>query len=117
MWMRERELPATRTGDYLAFRPSVVADLGQRLSIEKHDRRDAGAAPRHESRRLDESARRVQNGNFPLAVQMLKRAAKSSQAQIRPGTSRLATWPCAIMMMLSPVPEGVDVNPYDEFAS
>jgi len=34
MLMRERELPATRTGDYLAFRRAVIADLGQRLSIE-----------------------------------------------------------------------------------
>ena len=119
MLMRERELPATRTGDYLAFRRAVVADLGQHLSIENTNAGTPAPPPGMKADELDESARAaMQNGNFPLAVQMLKRAVevepKHKYAWNNLGLAYLAMRQNDDA--IAAFQKAVDVNPYDEFA-
>jgi len=119
MLMRERELPATRTGDYLAFRRAVIADLGQRLSIENTTAGTPAPPPGMKADELDESARAaMQNGNFPLAVQMLKRAVevepKHKYAWNNLGLAYLAMRQNDDA--IAAFQKAVDVNPYDEFA-
>ena len=119
MLMRERELPATRTGDYLAFRRAVFADLGQHLSIENTTAGSPAPPPGMKADELDESARAaMQNGNFPLAVQMLKRAVevepKHKYAWNNLGLAYLAMRQNDDA--IAAFQKAVDVNPYDEFA-
>jgi len=117
MLMRERELPATRTGDYLAFRRAVVADLGQRLSIENTTAGTPAPPPGMKATNwMKVPAPRWQNGNFPLAVQMLKRAVEVEPKHKYLEQSRTRLPGHAQMMMLSRVPEGGGRDPYDEFA-
>ncbi len=119
MLTRERELPATRTGDYLAFRRAVVADLGQRLSIENTTAGTPAPPPGMKADELDESARAaMQNGNFPLAVQMLKQAVtvepKHKYAWNNLGLAYLAMRQND--EAIAAFQKAVEVNPYDEFA-
>jgi len=119
MLMRERELPATRTGDYLAFRRAVIADLGQHLSIENTAAGIATPPPSMKADELDESARAaMQNGNFPLAVKLLKRAVevepKHKYAWNNLGLAYLAMRQND--EAVAAFQQAVEVNPYDEFA-
>jgi len=119
MLMRERELPATRTGDYLAFRRAVIADLGQRLSIENAASGSAAPSPGMKADELDESARAaMQNGNFPFAVQMLKRAVEV-EPKHRSAWNNLGLAYLAMRQndeAIAAFRKAVEVNPYDEFA-
>jgi tetratricopeptide (TPR) repeat protein len=119
MVMRERELPATRTGDYLAFRRAVLADLSQHLSLENTTAGAPAPPPGMKADELDESARAaMQNGNFPLAVQLLKRAVevdpKHKYAWNNLGLAYLAMRQDDDA--IASFQKAVDVNPYDEFA-
>ncbi len=119
MLMRERELPATRTSDYLAFRRAVLADLGQHLSIENTTAGSPAPPPGMKADELDESARAaMQNGNFPLAVQMLKQAVevepKHKYAWNNLGLAYLAMRQDD--QAIAAFQKALDVNPYDEFA-
>lgn len=119
MLTRERELPATRTGDYIAFRRAVVADLGQHLSIENTTAGTPAPPPGMKADELDESARAaMQNGNFPLAVQMLKQAVavepKHKYAWNNLGLAYLAMRQND--EAIGAFQKAVEVNPYDEFA-
>ena len=119
MLMRERELPAARTGDYLSFRRAVLSDLGQHLAVENTAAGSPAPPPDMKADDLNESARAaIQNGNFPLAIQLLKRAvevdSKNKYAwnnlglaylSLRQGDDAVAAFQKAL-----------DVNPYDEFA-
>jgi tetratricopeptide (TPR) repeat protein len=119
MLMRDRELPAARTGDYLAFRRAVLSDLGQHLAIENTVAGSPAPPPDMKADDLNESARAaMQNGNFPLAIQLLKRAVdvepKNKYAwnnlglcylSLRQGDNAVAAFQKAL-----------EVNPYDEFA-
>jgi tetratricopeptide (TPR) repeat protein len=119
MVMRERELPATRTGDYLSFRRAVLSDLGQHLAVENLAAGTPAPPPDMKADDLNESARAAMgNGDFPLAVKLLKRAVevdpKNKYAwnnlglaylSLRQGDDAVASFKKAL-----------DVNPYDEFA-
>jgi tetratricopeptide (TPR) repeat protein len=119
MLMRERELSAARTGDYLAFRRAVLSDLGQHLAIENTVAGSPAPPPDMKADDLNESARAaMQNGNFPLAIQLLKRAVdvepKNKYAwnnlglcylSLRQGDNAVTAFQRAL-----------EVNPYDEFA-
>jgi tetratricopeptide (TPR) repeat protein len=119
MLMRERELPATRTGDYLAFRRAVLSDLGQHLAVENTAAGSPAPPPDMKADDLNESARAAMgNGNFTLAIQLLKRAVevdpKNKYAwnnlglaylSLRQGNDAVASFQKAL-----------EVNPYDEFA-
>jgi tetratricopeptide (TPR) repeat protein/transglutaminase-like putative cysteine protease len=119
MVMRERELPATRTGDYLAFRRAVFSDLGQHLSIENTVAGAPAPPPGMKADELDESGRAaMQNGNFPLAVELLKKAVevdpKHKYAWNNLGLAYLAMRQDDDA--IAAFKKAVDVNPYDEFA-
>jgi tetratricopeptide (TPR) repeat protein/transglutaminase-like putative cysteine protease len=119
MVMRERELPATRTSDYLAFRRAVFSDLGQHLSIENTVAGAPAPPPGMKADELDESGRAaMQNGNFPLAVELLKKAvevdAKHKYAWNNLGLAYLAMRQDDDAV--AAFKKAVDVNPYDEFA-
>jgi tetratricopeptide (TPR) repeat protein/transglutaminase-like putative cysteine protease len=119
MVMRERELPAMRTGDYLAFRRAVFSDLGQHLSIENTVAGAPAPPPGMKADELDESGRAaMQNGNFPLAVELLKKAVevdpKHKYAWNNLGLAYLAMRQDDDA--IAAFKKAVDVNPYDEFA-
>jgi len=119
MVMRERELPATRTGDYLAFRRAVIADLGQHLSIENTVAGAPAPPPGMKADELDESGRAaMQNGNFPLAVQLLKRAVEV-EPKHKYAWNNLGLAYLALRQnddAIAAFQKAVEVNPYDEFA-
>ena len=119
MLMRERELPAARAGDYLAFRRAVLSDLGQHLAIENTVAGSPAPPPDMKADDLNESARAaMQNGDLPLAIQLLKRATEVEPKNkyawnnlglaylgMRKGDDAVAAFKKAL-----------EVNPYDEFA-
>ena len=119
MVMRDRELPATRTGDYLAFRRAVLADLGQRLSIENTVAGAAAPPPGMKADELDESGRAaMQNGNFSLAVQLLKKAVEV-EPKHKYAWNNLGLAYLALRQnddAIGAFQKAVEVNPYDEFA-
>lgn len=119
MVMRERELPASRTSDYLAFRRAVFSDLGQHLSIENTVAGAPSPPPGMKADELDESGRAaMQNGNFPLAVELLKKAVevdpKHKYAWNNLGLAYLAMRQDDDA--IAAFRKAIDVNPYDEFA-
>ncbi|PYX38342.1 MAG: hypothetical protein DMG81_12010 [Acidobacteria bacterium] len=119
MVMRERELPAARTGDYISFRRAVLADLGQHLAVENLAAGSPAPPPDMKADDLNESARAAMgNGDFPMAIQLLKRAVevdpKNKYAwnnlglaylSLRKGDDAVGAFKKAL-----------EVNPYDEFA-
>jgi tetratricopeptide (TPR) repeat protein len=119
MVMRERELPATRTGDYLAFRRAVISDLGQHLSIENTVAGAPAPPPGMKADELDESGRAaMQNGNFPLAVQLLKKAVEV-EPKHKYAWNNLGLAYLALRQnddAIAAFQRAVEVNPYDEFA-
>src|SRR6201987_286788 len=119
MIMRERELPAPRTSDYLAFRRAVLSDLGQHLAIENTVAGASTPPPGMKADELDESGRAaMQNGNFPLAVELLKKAVevdpKHNYAWNNLGLAYLAMRQDDDAV--GAFQKAVEVNPYDEFA-
>ena len=119
MLMRERELPATRTSDYLAFRRAVLSDLGQRLSLENTTAGAPAPPPGVKADELDESARAaMQNGNFPLAVQLLKHAVEVDPKH-KYAWNNLGLAYFALRQndeAIASFQKALEVNPYDEFA-
>ena len=66
--LRERELPASRTGDYLAFRRAVLSDLMQHVSMESTVAGNPTPPANLKADELNESGfAALQNGNLPLA--------------------------------------------------
>ena len=119
MVMRERELPAARTGDYLAFRRAVLSDLGQHLSLENSMAGAPTPPADMKADDLNEGARSaMQNGNLPLAIQLLKRAVevdpKNKYAWNNLGLAYLGMRNSDDAV--AAFKKALDVNPYDEFA-
>jgi tetratricopeptide (TPR) repeat protein len=71
----QREIPASRIQDYLAFKTSANADGAQTVSVETDV---AGAPSIPESMKVEEllktAGAAVENGNYALAEELLKRA-------------------------------------------
>jgi tetratricopeptide (TPR) repeat protein len=120
MISRARELPATRTGDYLAFRRTVVSDLGQRLAVENTAAGSASPPPGMKADELDEGARAaMQNGNFPLAVELLKRAVEVDPSH-KYAWNNLGLAYLALRQndeAIAAFHKALEINPYDEFAN
>jgi tetratricopeptide (TPR) repeat protein/transglutaminase-like putative cysteine protease len=117
--MRERELPAARTSDYLAFRRAVGSDLGQRLSIESTVAGTPAPPSGMKADELDESGRAaMRSGNLPLAIELLKRAVevdpKHKYAWNNLGLAYLAVRQNDDA--IAAFQKATEVNPYDEFA-
>jgi len=117
--LRQTELPAARASDYQAFRHTVSSDLGQFLSVENTT---AGAPTPPADMKADdlvESARAAYAGNnFPLAVQLLKRATEVDPKN-KVAWNVLAA---AYMGMrendeaIAALNKQIEINPYDEYA-
>ena len=117
--MRQRELPAARTTDYLAFRRAVGSDLGQHLSIESTVAGTPAPPTGMKADELDESGRAaMRSGNLPLAIELLKRAVevdpKHKYAWNNLGLAYLATRQNDDA--IAAFQKATEVNPYDEFA-
>jgi tetratricopeptide (TPR) repeat protein len=117
--LRERELPASRTGDYLAFRRAVLSDLVQRLSMESTIVGNPTPPANLKADELNESGfAAFQNGNLPLAIDLLKRAVqadpKHKLAWNNLGNAYLSQRDTK--NAITAYNKQVEVNPYDEFA-
>jgi Flp pilus assembly protein TadD len=117
--LRQDELPATRGPDFAAFRRAVADDLQQHLSIENTV---AGAPVPPADMKADDLVESgwaaANNGNFPVAIALLKRATeidpKNKYAwndlgqvylQIREDDNAIAA-----------LKKQIEINPYDELA-
>jgi len=117
--LRERELPAERTGDYLAFRRAVFSDLAQRVSIESTVAGSPAPPPNLKADELNESGyAALQNGNYPLALQLLKRAVevdpKHKLAWNNLGNAYLAQRDTKAA--IPAYNKQIEVSPYDQYA-
>ena len=117
--VRQREIPASRTADYLAFRRAVVSDLVQRVSMESTVAGNPTPPANLKADELNESGLAAyQNGNLPLAINLLRRAVeldpKHKAAWNNLGNAYLAQRDTK--NALSAYNKQIEVNPYDEFA-
>ncbi len=117
---RQRELEAARTSDYLAFRRAVLSDLIQHVSVETPAVAGTPTPPANlKADELNESGyAALQNGNYPLAVSLLKRAVevdpKHKTAWNNLGNAYLAQRQTTDA--IGAFKKQIEVNPYDEFA-
>ncbi|HET9409199.1 MAG TPA: DUF3857 domain-containing protein [Candidatus Sulfotelmatobacter sp.] len=113
------ELPPTRVSDYEAFHRAVTADLAQPLSLESTV---AGTpvppADMKADDLVDSGRAAMQNGNFDVAIALLKRAtevdAKNKYVWNNLGLAYLATRQND--EAIAALKKQIEVNPYDEFA-
>jgi tetratricopeptide (TPR) repeat protein len=117
--MRLRELPGSRASEYIAFRRTVVADLGQHLSLENSAAGKPTPPANMKADDLNESGRSAMNsGNFPLAIELFRRAVelepKDKFAWNNLGLAYLAVRNTG--KALEAFQKQIEVNPYDEFA-
>jgi len=117
--LRQDEIPATRASDYESFRRAVGSDLAQQLSVESSV---AGVPVPPADMKADdlvESARAaMQNGNFPVAIALLKRATetdpKNKFAWNNLGLAYFQTHEDE--QAIAAYQKQIEVNPYDEYA-
>src|SRR5262249_38375484 len=115
----ERELPAARVSDYLAFRRAVLADTAQHLSI---DGTAAGAptpgADMKGSDLYDAANGALERGNFQTAVDLLKRVVeadpKHKTAWLNLGRAYMGMRQTD--KAIDAFHHQADANPYDEYA-
>ncbi len=117
--LRERELDTARIGDYSAFRRAVLSDLVQHVSMESSVAGNPTPPPNLKADELNESGfSALQNGNYPLAVSLLKRAVeadpKHKSAWNNLGNAYLAQR--QTIEAIAAFQKQSEVNPYDEFA-
>ncbi len=117
--LRQDELPVARAEDYESFRRAVGADLAQRLSVESSETGTPVPPPDMKADDLVDSARAAaENGNFPVAIALLKRATEVDPKnkfawnnlgliylQMRDSDQAIAAFQ-----------KQIEVNPYDEYA-
>jgi Flp pilus assembly protein TadD len=116
--VRARELEASRTSDYLAFRRAVLTDLVQHVSVVSSVAGNPTPPANLKADELNESGfAALQNGNYPLAVSLLKRAVevdpKHKSAWNSLGNAYLAQRQTTDA--IAAFKKQADVNPYDEF--
>ena len=117
--MRLRELPNSRASEYMAFRRTVLSDLGQQLSLENTSAGRPTPPANMKADDLNESGRSaMQNGNFSLAIELFRRAVelepKDKYAWNNLGLAYLATRDTT--KAVESFQKQLEVNPYDEFA-
>jgi tetratricopeptide (TPR) repeat protein len=117
--LRDDELPVARASDYESFRRAVGSDLSQQLSVESAVSGPPVPPPDMKADDLVDSARAAaENGNFPVAIVLLKRATEVDPKnkfawnnlgliylQMRESDQAIAAFQ-----------KQIEVNPYDEFA-
>jgi tetratricopeptide (TPR) repeat protein len=117
--VRERELPASRTADYLAFRRAVLSDLVQRVAMESTVAGNPTPPANLKADELNDSGlAALQNGNLPLSIDLLKRAVQADPkhkfAWNNLGNAYLAQRDTK--NAIASYNKQVEVNPYDESA-
>jgi tetratricopeptide (TPR) repeat protein len=117
--MRVRELPNDHAGEYMAFRRAVLSDLGQQLSIENTTAGRPTPPANMKADDLNDSGRSaMQNGNFPLAIDLFRRAVelepKNKYVWNNLGLAYLATRDTG--KAIEAFQKQLEVNAYDEFA-
>jgi len=113
------ELPQSRAGDYQAFRHAVTSDLSQLLSLESTVAGTPSAPADMKVEDLLESGRAAMgNGNFSMAITLLKRA-----TEVDPKNKYAWNALGAAYFSLRENDEAVaafkkqiEINPYDEYA-
>lgn len=117
--MRQDELPVQRASDYQAFRHAVGSDLGQVLSMENTV---AGAPTPPADMKADElveSGRAaMMNGNFAVAIQVLKRATEVDPKN-KYAWNTLAAAYLGVRQnddAIAALNKQIQINPYDEYA-
>ena len=117
--MRQRDLPQARASDYLAFRRAVMADLGQRLIVENTAGGSMTPPPGLKVDDLNQAGwNAMQSGNYPLAVELLKRAVeldpKNKLSWNYLGNAYLAQRKTDDA--IAALKKQIEINPYDEYA-
>ncbi|MGA7219001.1 MAG: DUF3857 domain-containing protein [Candidatus Sulfotelmatobacter sp.] len=117
--LRKDELPTQRAEDYEAFRHAVGSDLGQVLSLENTVAGTPGPPADMKADDLVESGRAAMgSNNFPLAVQLLKRATevepKNKYAWDALGAAYLGMRQNEDA--IAAFHKQIEINPYDEYA-
>ena len=117
--LHQSELPAARAADYLSFRHAVGDDLQQKLSVESSV---AGApvppADMKADDLVDSGRAAMENGNYPVAIALLKRATevdpKNKYAWNNLGLAYFAVHQDE--QAIAAFQKQLEVNPYDEYA-
>ena len=119
MTFTERELPPSRTADYLAFRRAVYADLQQQLAIDSSAAGDPTRSADLKGDELDDAAEAaLRRGDFQLAVNLFNRVLdsdpkhKSARANLGRAYMGLHDYDKAI----DAFQKQASLNPYDEFS-
>jgi Tfp pilus assembly protein PilF len=119
LMMMERELPAARTSDYLAFRRAILADTAQHFSIDSTAAGTPAVTADIKGDDLTEAANgALERGNFQVAVDLLKRATdadpKSKTAWINLGRAYMGLRETD--KAIAAFQKQAEANPYDEYA-
>jgi tetratricopeptide (TPR) repeat protein/transglutaminase-like putative cysteine protease len=117
--MRQDELPAPRATDYQAFRRAVTSDLGQFLSVENTIAGTPTPPADMKADDLLESGRAAAaSGNFPMAIQLLKRA-----TEVDPKNKYVWNFLAGAYLgmrqnddAIAALKKQIEINPYDEYA-
>src|SRR5579864_511503 len=117
--LRQDELPVARSADYESFRRAVSADLAQQLSVESTT---AGApvppADMKAEDLVDSARAAADNGNYPVAIALLKRATEVDPKN-KFAWNNLGLLYFAMRQddqAIVNFQKQLEVNPYDEFA-
>ena len=113
-----RDLPATRTSDYLAFRHAVMTDTGQRLSIDRTAAGDPTTPSDLKGDDLNDAANAaLTRGNFEIAIDLLKKVIvadpKNKTAEMNLGRAYMALRQHD--NAIEAFKKQVEANPYDEY--
>jgi tetratricopeptide (TPR) repeat protein len=116
---QERELPASRVSDYLAFRRTVMADIGQKLSIDSTSAGTPTISADLKGEDLDDAAKgALERGNFQAAVDLFKRVVeaepKHKTAWINLGRAYMGLRQTD--KAIEAFKKEAEANPYDEYA-
>jgi tetratricopeptide (TPR) repeat protein len=114
-----RDLPASRTSDYLAFRHAVMTDSGQRLSVDSTAAGDPTTPKDLKGDDLNDAANAaLSRGNFPVAIELLK---KVLEADPKHKTARMNLGRAYMALRqtdkaIEAFSKQAELNPYDEYA-
>ncbi|HZR59056.1 MAG TPA: DUF3857 domain-containing protein [Terriglobales bacterium] len=114
-----RDLPPSRTSDYLAFRRAITTDSGQHLSIDSTAAGDPTAPADLKGDDLNDAANAaLARGNFPAAIGLLKRVLeadpKHKTARMNLGRAYMAIHETD--KAIEAFRQQADMNAYDEYA-
>lgn len=117
--MRQRELPAERLQDYLAFAAAVKSDEAQTLSLETDI---AGTPTIPESVKVDDLLQAAQvaskNENYPVAEQLLKRVIEKDPKHktVRRDLGYVLTEQKKYSEAIAVLNEQTKINPFEDYA-